>query len=160
MGLLCGHPRDQSMSTLAISALAALNSEIKELEAAINADPRIVRLQELKRLRDAYIAMPSISVSAPSNLTVPSPSLGAPAIGDGARGTPGRKRSPERARALQETKSFLKGRTVPTKTADVLDHLERHKIINGGTDRQSNLSALLYHSREFQSHGKAGWTLK
>jgi hypothetical protein len=142
-----------------MSVLAALNAEIEELEAAMNADPRIVRLHELKRLRDAYAAMPSIS-GPPAPIVAESKLVSAGKPVEEARRARGRKRSPEREQALQETKSFLNGKTAPTKTSDVLNHLEKRKIVIGGNDPQSNLSALLYHSKEFKSHGKMGWTLK
>jgi hypothetical protein len=53
---------------------------------------------------------------------------------------------------------YLRGRAEPTRTADLLAHLDSLGIPIGGQDRSSNLSAMLSHSSGFKSHGRAGWT--
>jgi len=129
------------------SVIAAFDAEIAELEATLAADQRVVRLRELKRMRDDYM---KISASGGTVMRI--------ATGKGT--APGRKPSPERVRALQETKTLLTGRQGPTRTADILAHLNERAIYIGGDKPQNNLSAMLYHSPDFQSHGRSGWTLK
>ncbi|MGE0281643.1 MAG: hypothetical protein AB7P20_13665, partial [Rhizobiaceae bacterium] len=43
---------------------------------------------------------------------------------------------------------------------DILNHLFEDGILVGGNSPVSYLSAMLYHSPDFQSHGRKGWTLK
>jgi hypothetical protein len=73
--------------------------------------------------------------------------------------SPGRRRSPEREMALQETRSFLFGRTDPTRIKEIDAHLEVKGIRLNGNDPLNNLSALLSISGGFTAHGRAGWTL-
>jgi hypothetical protein len=135
----------------------SLDAEIMRLEAELAADPRAVKLQELRRVRSLYDegqeasqANPGVTIILESktseNSTPPSDK-------------PGRKMSPERIQALMVTRELLKGRASPTRTADILEHLQNQGINIGGNDPQNNLSALLYHAPDFESHGKAGWTL-
>ena len=143
------------------SVIAAFDAEIAELEAALAADQRVVRLRELKRMRDDYM---KISGNGPYTAPTMPWSAAVPASGGGGGGfgkaAPGRKPSPERVRALQETKALLTGRQGPTRTADILAHLNERAIYIGGDKPQNNRSAMLYHSPDFQSHGRSGWTLK
>ncbi|MGE0281437.1 MAG: hypothetical protein AB7P20_12610, partial [Rhizobiaceae bacterium] len=134
-----------------MSFLAALQTEIDDLEASLRAspDPRLVKLQELRRIEALY--QTGASPSAPS----PKPS--AP---DARGGRSGRQPSPERMMALAKAKEFLEGATSPVRTVDILNHLFEDGIMVGGNSPVSNLSAMLYHSPDFQSHGRKGWTLK
>jgi|GEM_PF-6596743 hypothetical protein len=47
----------------------------------------------------------------------------------------------------------------PVPTRELLPVIERHGIDVGGKDKNSTLSALLSYSDEFESNGRAGWTL-
>jgi hypothetical protein len=132
-----------------MSVIAAFDAEIAELETSLANDPRSMRIGELRRMKEEYR-----KISAPTELGTTVARLLKAAT------APGRKPSPERVRALEETKVLLNGRATPTKTADILGHLQEHGISIGGNDPQNNLSAMLYHSKEFQSHGRSGWTLK
>lgn len=134
-----------------MSFLAALQTEIEELEASLraNPDPRLVKIQELRRVQSLYTtgASPSASAAKP-NSTEP-------------RGNrSGRQPSPERVMALAKASEFLKGKTEPVKTVDILNHLFDQGVMVNGASPVSNLSAMLYHSPDFQSHGRQGWTLK
>jgi hypothetical protein len=144
--------------------LDAIEVEIAELELSLEADPRAVKLRELRRVRTLYTdesgagmaaspAPPRIpmQVPAPRLFTVPMPRQ------DGA--TVGRRMAPDRVQALLMAKEFLTGKVNPTKTVEIFDHLQARGAAIGGNDPRNNLSAMLYHSPDFRSHGRAGWTL-
>jgi hypothetical protein len=147
-----------------MSVLTEMDAEIQGLEVSLERDSRYVRLRELRRLREEYANMPAPIAIAPS-IPVTSndhPSAQVLPIGKlvaASLRTPGRKRSPERDRAIQEIKVLLNGRGVPMRTVVILEHLMKHGIDIGGTNKQNNLSALLHQTGEFQSHGRTGWTL-
>lgn len=120
-----------------MSFVDAIDKEIATLEE---------KLRELRRVRDLY--------------NEGAPKVQPPTAGFGSTGErPGRKPSPDRMRAISEIRQFLLGRATPTKTKDILSHIEGLGIVIGGASPQNNLSAMLYNAAEFQSHGKAGWTL-
>lgn len=54
---------------------------------------------------------------------------------------------------------FLRNRSGPTPTREILDHIVALGGEIGGKEPVSNLSAMLSNSGRFQSHGRAGWTL-
>lgn len=66
--------------------------------------------------------------------------------------------SPERQAILDLAKAFLAPRLYPTTTMEIFEHISRQMEIPGKEPR-NNLSAMLSNSSEFQSHGRAGWTL-
>ena len=131
----------------------ALDAEIARIEAELQQDPRAVKLRELTRLRALYA---SAQPQHPFAARTAAPPTVVPEGLDRKR----RETSPSRAAAIEASRSFLKGRKEPTKTAEIFEHLELNEIQIGGTEPKSNLSALLYHSPYFRSHGRAGWTLK
>jgi len=63
-------------------------------------------------------------------------------------------------RILEATTDFLRGRTVATPTVEILEELTRRGIEVGGTVPRNSLSSLLSRADEFESQGRAGWTLK
>ncbi|MEH2473000.1 hypothetical protein V1281_005810 [Nitrobacteraceae bacterium AZCC 2161] len=159
-----------------MSFTQALDAEIAALETEIEADPRLVKLRELKRVRALYDA--PVVAAHPSTFSVGSQHFSsqhfvqsvnrlANAASTAAQlamegippRTPGRKPSPERVLAMKEAAEFLKGKNEPVKTADIYAHIESLGIPIGGEDPQNNLSAMLNKAPEFQSHGRAGWTL-
>src|SRR5689334_9828920 len=85
---------------LAMADATPLDPEIAQIEADIraNPDPRTVRLEQLLRMRKEYRALPSVVralTTPPDPATVPT--------GNGQQAParqPGRRRSPERERAL------------------------------------------------------------
>ncbi len=136
----------------------SLDAEIMRLEAELAADPRAVKLQELKRVRSLYDDGKEASQTKPGVTIIveAKTSENSAPLSD----KPGRKMSPERVEALMVTRALLTGKVSPTRTADILAHLESRGINIGGSDPQNNLSAMLYHQPDFESHGRAGWTIK
>jgi len=128
-----------------------LDDEIAQLEKELRVDPKWLRLQSLRRIREQYQALPVLRLRL-TDPTVHSNN------GNGARRT-GRKRSPERERAIQECTKWLGEKTLPTRLSDIDVHLKAVGINIGGTDPLNNLSALLSTCGQFKSHGRAGWTL-
>lgn len=129
---------------MAAEFIKALENEMAALEAELQRDPRFAKLTELRRVKAVY--------SAPS---------GAVHQADGgAVNPPARKRtgSPERAAILKKAKGILAGRTTPTPTIDIFDEISL-EIEIPGTVPKNNLSAMLSNSKDFQSHGRSGWTL-
>jgi hypothetical protein len=144
--------------------LTALDAEITALEAEVKADPRLVKLNELRRVRALYANRSTFVIKpppvhhvalSPSPPPQPQPQPRLPLLRRG-----GRKPSPVRVKALQEAKAFLKDKAQPTKTTDIHDHLTAAGIVLAGEDPTNNLSALLYRSPDFRSHGRSGWTLQ
>lgn len=67
--------------------------------------------------------------------------------------------SKHREEALALAAQVIKGRYVPTRTADIYEMIVPLGAQIGGSVPQSNLSAMLHHSDVFRSHGRLGWTL-
>lgn len=159
----------------------ALEREIAELEKSLEADPRFIKLRELQRVASLYTPgvnpidglkafVNLLRVGAPTHAyagggVVPA-GIGskhavfagggeAIPIVDGQR----RQQAITRQRVLEDAENILRGRTEPTKTADLYDDLVAagHEI--GGDDPKNNLSAMLSKSPLFRSHKRAGWTL-
>lgn len=146
----------------------ALEREIAELEKSLEADPRFIKLRELQRVASLYTpgaqvadAFKMIVGSFASNTRMtPARAFagGGEATGvvaDGQR----RLQAISRQKVLEDAENILRGRTEPTKTADLYDDLVAagHEI--GGDDPKNNLSAMLSKSPLFRSHKRAGWTL-
>lgn len=143
----------------------ALEREILELEKSLEADPRFVKLRELQRVTalytpaaqamDAFKTIVGSIASASSGRTTPRSYGGGEVVMDGQRRVSGMIRQ----KVLEDAENILRGRTEPTKTADLYDSLIvlGHEI--GGDDPKNNLSAMLSKSQLFRSHKRAGWTL-
>lgn len=133
---------------------AAIDKEIEAIEASLKAspDPRLVKLHELQRLRSLYSDEATPPSSTPLSNSVAS-------LGHARRKPRGRRMSPERQKAIDAAKEILRGETEPMKTAALYRRVAAEGIELGGKDPASNFSALLYHHKEFRSHGRAGWTL-
>ncbi len=130
---------------------SALQTEIDDLEASLRAspDPRLVKLQELRRVRALYDGGASAPVLAAKSDTQ-----------DAKQGRSGRQPSPERLKAIEHARKYLSGCVGPVKTITILNRLQEEGVIVGGSSPVSNLSAMLHHSPAFQSHGRRGWTLR
>jgi hypothetical protein len=138
-----------------------LDAEIAELEASLEADPRFKKLSQLRRVRELYdrdlltqadfaprpAGKTSLAVNAAEADRAARPgtvqyvahfrpgekvSLGA-VFAPPSKG--GRRASPVRARALVAVSRYLRGRAEPTRTADLLAHLDSLGIPIGGQDR-------------------------
>jgi hypothetical protein len=65
-----------------------------------------------------------------------------------------------RIAALNETRNLNPGTRRAHQTAVISSALKTRSIEIGGSDPQSNLSAMLSTHADFVSHGRAGWALK
>lgn len=140
----------------------ALDAEIGELQKQLAADPRYIKLQELRRVRHLYggvahfNGVAGVATTGPVAAAVTTPATAPPTATENRSG---RKPSPERVKALLIAKEFLRDKTGPTRTADILACIRDAGVQLGGNDPQNNLSAMLYHSNDFRSRGRAGWIL-
>ncbi|MCG5247563.1 hypothetical protein [Methylorubrum extorquens] len=152
--------------------VAALQGEIEALEAELGADIRYARLQALRQtlalyvepeaalghlrsfgsqvLQGGYVARGSM---APRHFK---PDLQAQSAAT--RGS-GRRTSPEKSQALDAAANYLRGRSSPTPTREILDYLIDLGIDVGGSSPLNNLSATLSNSGRFKSLGRSGWIL-
>lgn len=71
-----------------------------------------------------------------------------------------RAANPERDRAVELAAETIRGRYSPTKTSEIYDVIIQQGAQIGGKSPKGNLSAMLYHSPLFRSHGRQGWTLR
>ncbi len=130
----------------AVDFIASLKIEIEALESSLRArpDPRVIKLQELRRVMALYT-----DPMSPVNYA------------NGTERKPaGRKISPERLDAIEATKKVLREVEGPIKTSELFDRISKMGIKLGGKDPKNNYSALLYGRDDFKSHGREGWTLK
>lgn len=86
-----------------------------------------------------------------------------PAIGHSfSRGTGKvqRKIDPDRLKVIEHAANAIRGREEPTKTSEIFEELAPEvRALIRGEEPKSNLSAMLFHSPIFRSHGRSGWTL-
>jgi hypothetical protein len=132
--------------------VASLKLEIDGLENSLKAapDPRLVKLQELRRVLALYTGPANSDV--PSQATDPHREIRAQKSG--------RKISPERSEAIKATTKILTQMPGPIRTAELFDMITKMGIKIGGENPLNNFSALLYGRDEFKSHGREGWALK
>jgi hypothetical protein len=146
-----------------MSFLIALDEEIRSLRASLDNDARSIKLKELERVRALYQADHESSSFRVADIHAHLPKLDIPnfAKANGAgMPEPRRRLSPERQSAIEAVRQFIQGKTEPTKTVDLLAHLNAKGIEIGGSDPMNNLSALLSTSAIFHANGRSGWTLK
>ena len=89
---------------------SALVAEIGGLERQLEADPRYVKLRELRRVLTMYEPMASTRDLSPR----------APPAGR-KRAASGRSASPQRQAILQQARAMIAGRTTPTPTSEIFD---------------------------------------
>lgn len=135
--------------------VSSLKAEIDTLEASLRAepDPRVSKLQELRKVLALYIGTPEPQGVEKSQQKV------RVAAELQSRTRPGRKISPERLEAVEATIKILGQKRGPIKTSELFDLISKMGIKLGGTDPQNNYSALLYGRDEFKSCGRDGWVL-
>lgn len=123
--------------------LSALRNEIRWIEAELRSDPRFRKWESLRSVLSLYESSGRAESDFEEN---------------GSRSV---QRSPSeaRAKALELARLFLRNRSGPTPTREIYDHIITNGGELGGKDPISNLSAMLSNSEEFQSNGRAGWTL-
>ena len=122
----------------------ALDAEIAALEAELAADPRYLKIRELRRVRELY----SGNSPAPT------------AVRQRTSPLQRQRRAPsaQRQQILDHAEELLKGRTEPVTTAAIYDKISPDIEIPGQNPK-NNLSAMLSNSSRFVSHGREGWTL-
>jgi|GEM_PF-3162013 len=140
--------------------VAALDAEIAALEADIAARPdvRVVKLSNLRSLRQKFYTGPDLGASVANGTLTITDQFGSQSVRTHVRST-GRRRAPETEAALNAASELIAGRSEPTRTSEIFDYLRSRGIQVPGTDPASNLSAMLSKARNFISHGRAGWTL-
>jgi hypothetical protein len=159
---------------------AAFLSEIEGIEADIKArpDPRQTRLAHLRASRESYLQGAAAIETAPGTTAAafdevaprqrrffenPVDALAREIEALSAASysvvRSGRQPSPERLRALSAAHEFLQGKTIPTRTSLILEHLESRGITISGEVPVNNLSAMLSNDDRFQANGRSGWTL-
>lgn len=136
---------------MSVEFVRALDREIADLKAELAQDVRFVRYRELERIRQLYNDAASIGATRAH-------SVGQEA--NESKRQAGRRPSPERARIIEAARAFVLEGSSPTPTTEVNDHLGSLGIVIGGANPLNNLSAMMSSSGLFQSHGRAGWTVR
>jgi len=122
----------------------ALDEEIADLEKQLEADPKFLKLRELRRLRELYDRQIS---------DVPGREVGKVAR------SASKKYSGKSLEALNIAARLLTNQTKPVPTLEILRHLEEAGITFDGSMPQNTLSSILSKSPDFKANGRAGWTL-
>ncbi|MER8787766.1 hypothetical protein NKH71_07870 [Mesorhizobium sp. M0983] len=123
----------------------SLRQEIRELEEELRANALNKKLQGLKEVLALYETSGEEG-GRPNEMLQPIRTVT-------------RVPSESRAKAMELAELFLRNRSGPTPTREILDHIVTHGGEIGGREPISNLSAMLSNSNLFQSHGRVGWTL-
>ena len=122
--------------------VTALKAEIADLERQLHADPRYVKVNELKRVMALYVSThdaPRRRAATPS---------GSRPFATGAAAT-----------ILGVAKEILAGRTEPTPVQVIMKILDERGVRVGGAVPRNSVSSILSKSADFISHGRSGWTL-
>ena len=128
--------------------IQTIQPEIARLERELEGDPRFQKLRHLRELMKLYGGE-----SAPR--AAPKP------LSHRAGSSPtGRRRDPERQKLFEQIDLFLTGKTQPIRTAEIFDYLTLMGFEIPGKEPRSNLSAMIFNSNRYQSHGRQGWTLQ
>ena len=131
-----------------MSFVAKLREEIASTEAELASDPRWIRLQALRDMLRLYEFDPGVDPKGPLPLVNIK-------IGKRKRESTSR----ERGKAVEIAKTLLAHAARPVTTAVIYEAIRRAGVQIGGEKPKNNLSALLYHTPDFWSHGRQGWTL-
>ena len=131
--------------------ISAIDLEIAQLEDDLRADPRQKKLRALKDVRALYLGPRTDTDSSQAAAPKPPSQRG---------GESRRKPDPARQKILDDVETYLTALGPgPVKTSALFDILSIDHAI-GGKEPKSNLSAMIYNSGRFVSHGRAGWTNK
>jgi hypothetical protein len=126
-----------------------LRAEILALQRSLDADPRTIKLRELRRVEALY----GTSAAADS----PPAQDSQPLI----RKSATREMSAETRQVIEEAERFLVGHSDPVPLREMY-----HQVVEirgcqiGGQDPINGLSAILSRAGKFKAHGRSGWTLK
>lgn len=138
----------------------ALKAEIAELESQLRELPTFRKLESLRFVLDLYEKSGGASGQrAPTQSWPGSIASWTTEPSGGAPRSVTRVPSESRTKALELAELFLRNRSGPTPTREILDHILTHGGEIGGQEPISNLSAMLSNSTKFQSNGRSGWTL-
>jgi hypothetical protein len=151
-----------------MDALAGITAQLEAMEAELLMQPDLPpKVRAYLHLQAARRALAEVGGNVGKR--PPSGELGAPydqgswpSAAAASRGTGKVKRrmDPKRVMVLEQAANLIRGKLTPTKTAEIYDRLaENVRSLIGGDEPKSNLSAMLFHSPAFDSHGRAGWTL-
>lgn len=130
--------------------IAAARNELADIETELAALPLF---QKYERLRDLVALYSGADVPPPSGALTRFPRTVEPKRIN-------RAANPERDRAIELAAKAIQGRYTPTKTSEIYDVITQEGAQIGGKSPKGNLSAMLYHSPLFRSHGRRGWTLR
>lgn len=138
----------------------ALEQEIAEMRAILDATPEARKLAKLIQMLELYRGLGNVSAAIARELAA-----GEMAEAVGTR-TFGRARSPERQAVIDAVKEYLRSqptdtfdRPLPVRTSVIYKHLQKIGVPVPGTSPQNNLSAMLSNDPDFKSNGRNGWTL-
>jgi hypothetical protein len=127
-----------------------LKAEIQALERSLEADPRFVKLRELRHIEKLYETDSLLSMVPDSRIATAEP----------VRRSATRESSPESKRVIDEATQFLTGRTDPVALRDMFHEIVRVRGCHvGGKDPINGLSSILSRAGKFIAHGRSGWTL-
>jgi len=129
----------------------ALDGEIASLEASLKNSPIYQKLQDLKRIRGLYAGGSASSASTSGSPQNTQANFGVASARRGGN-------SAERQRILLDAAQYIRGRSHPTPTSEIFEHLTILYEIPGKQPK-NNLSAMLSNSETFKAHGRSGWTL-
>jgi hypothetical protein len=132
-----------------MSFAAKLKEEIANTEAELASDPRWIRLQALRDMLRLYEFDPGVDPKGPLPLVN---------IKIGTRKRESTSR--ERKKALEIAKALLAPGDKPVTTAVIYQAILRAGVHIAGKKPKNNLSSMLYHTPDFLSHGRLGWTLR
>jgi hypothetical protein len=137
-----------------------LQAELRALESQLRENSIFQKIEGIRKLLELYDSQTpprDSSLFAPTKAVALEPS-GAGHMRNKSRGST-RRVSPDRERALMAAAEYIKDRVHPTRTSEILDHLRSLEIPVAGNVPLSNLSAMMFHSPIFTSHGRKGWVL-
>lgn len=140
----------------AMSNPDGLDEQIRAMEEALMADTSLrpdirayLHLQAAKRLLSETAGVAEMERLSRSGLI---PTRGSGKIA--------RRVDPDRVRVLEQAANLIRESEFPTKTAEIYEGLAPEvRALIRGSDPKGNLSAMLFHSPAFDSHGRQGWTL-
>lgn len=127
--------------------IKALDTEIRALETALEADPKYKRLRALREARSLYDEEEGI--------------VSMIAKGSWRKATTISKRRSEATQAIIEAVTEILADAGPrlVRTTELVDRLEAQGIHIPGQAPVNNLSAILSYSKQFRANGRLGWRL-
>lgn len=141
------------------SFIVSLRKEIAELQHDLSRDPRYVKLGRLQDVLELYA--PADGTDVPHNaINHDGTRHTSASSSDSVAPSPkGRQLSDMRLRAVEFASDYLRGRSEPTPTREILLYIQREGLEISGKNPVSNLSAILSKSEGFESVGRSGWKL-